>query len=169
MFVYNFGEGDLRHANAWIIQCLWIGHTSFQLRGGHYHWAIAASSKSSSPGLGVRWCYDVSLGRYWETNNKRKRIKLPLTIYHDFMQSLFIIFWDEGQCISQTTGALTFASLRSNLFPWFKWLLSGWRKWLWRGRCRAVVLVGVADPFDDLAESCGSPWQNHNPAQGHVT
>ena len=30
--------------------------------------------------LGVRWCYDVQLGRYWETKDTRKRIKLALTI-----------------------------------------------------------------------------------------
>jgi len=28
----------------------------------------------------------VQLGRYWENNDTRKRIKLALTIYRDFMQ-----------------------------------------------------------------------------------
>jgi len=30
--------------------------------------------------LGVRRCYDVQLGRYWETKDTRKRIKLALSI-----------------------------------------------------------------------------------------
>jgi len=39
--------------------------------------------------MGVRWCYDVQLGRYWGTNDTRKRVKLALTIYRGFMQSVF--------------------------------------------------------------------------------
>ena len=38
---------------------------------------------------GLRWCYDVQLRSYWGTNNTTKRIKLALTIYRDYMQSLF--------------------------------------------------------------------------------
>jgi len=38
--------------------------------------------------LGVKWCYVVPLGRYWRTNDKRKKIKL--VFFRDFMQSLFI-------------------------------------------------------------------------------
>jgi len=38
-----------RERNGDFTQCRCIGHTTFQLRGGHYHWAIAAPAKSSSP------------------------------------------------------------------------------------------------------------------------
>jgi len=37
----------------------------------------------------VRWCYDVPLGRCYGTNDRTKRIRLTLTICHDFMQGLF--------------------------------------------------------------------------------
>ena len=39
--------------------------------------------------LGVRWCYDVPLGRCWGTTDRKKRIKLPLTICRGSMQGLF--------------------------------------------------------------------------------
>jgi len=42
--------------------------------------------------LGVRRCYDVRLGRYWESKDTRKRIKLALIIYRDFMQTVFSNF-----------------------------------------------------------------------------
>jgi len=45
--------------------------------------------------LGFRGCYDVQLGRYWETNDTRKTVKLALIIYRDFMQKFFIRFWEE--------------------------------------------------------------------------
>ena len=58
--------------------------------------------------LGVRRCYGVQLGRYWETKDTRKMIKLALTTYRDFMQEIFIRFWEEGQYKPKTTGAVTF-------------------------------------------------------------
>jgi len=114
-------------------QCRWIGHTTVQLRGGH------STSELSPPQrnlrhqcLGVSWCYDVKLGRYWGTNEKRKRIKLALTTNHDFMQSLFVKLWEEGQYKPWPTVALTFGSLPSNVISFLCskdfWL--GWRKWL---------------------------------------
>jgi len=45
--------------------------------------------------LGVRWCYDSTVGRYWGTNDTRKRIMPALTIHRDFKQN-FIRVW-EGQ------------------------------------------------------------------------
>jgi len=38
-------QGALRR----LTQCRSIGHTTFQLWGGHYHWAIVAPAQSSSP------------------------------------------------------------------------------------------------------------------------
>ena len=52
-------------------------------------------------------CY-MQLRRYWETNDTRKRIKLALTIYRDFMHKFFIRFWEEEQYKPKTTGVLTF-------------------------------------------------------------
>jgi len=69
--------------------------------------------------LGVRWCYNVPLGRCWGTNDRRKRIKLALIIYCDFMQSLSHQISEEGQYKWRTTGALKLASLRSNIISFF--------------------------------------------------
>jgi len=78
--------------------------------------------------LGVRRCYDVQLERYWETKDTRKRIKLALTIYRDFMQNCFFIFWEE-QYKPKPTGALTFLvcgrmsslSFVQRMFDWDGW------------------------------------------------
>ena len=50
------------------------------------------------------FCNKIASMRYWETNDTRKMIKLALTIYRDFMQKIFIRFW-EGQYKPKTTGA----------------------------------------------------------------
>jgi len=42
--------------------------------------------------VGVRRCYVVQLGRYWETKDTKKRIKLALIIYRDFMQTFLSDF-----------------------------------------------------------------------------
>jgi len=83
--------------------------------------AIAALTKSLSPM--PRW--DVPLGRYWGTNDRRKRIKL------DSCKAFSIRFWEEGQCQPRTTGALMFPSLRLNVI--FDW--DGGNGFVWRGRC----------------------------------
>ena len=55
----------------------------------------------------------------------RKRIKLALTIYRDFMQNNCVTFWEEGDghYKRQTTGALTIASLPLNVISFL--LLKG--------------------------------------------
>ena len=45
--------------------------------------------------LGVTWCYDVPLGCYWGTNDRRWKVKLALTIYRDFMQNFFLSDFDK--------------------------------------------------------------------------
>jgi len=46
--------------------------------------------------LGVRRCYDGELGSYCETKDTRKRIKLALVIYRDFMQKNLSDFGRKG-------------------------------------------------------------------------
>jgi len=89
--------------------------------------------------LGVRWCYNVPLRSYWGTNDRRWKVKLALTIYRDFMQNLFIRFWEEGQYQPRTTAALMFASPQSNVISLFVQRTLDWagRNCIaWRGRCR---------------------------------
>jgi len=54
------------------VECRWIGHTTFQLRGAIFHWTMQQNLRHQC--LGVRWCYDVQWGRYWGTNDTRQKI-----------------------------------------------------------------------------------------------
>jgi len=120
---------DLAQWALWrFTHCQWNGHchTTFQLKGGH------STTELSPPQRNLfRQCLvsgDVMMCSWgvWGTNDTWKRIKLALTIYRDFMKSSFIRFWEERQCKPQTTGALSFASLPSNvIFSLFRGLLSG--------------------------------------------
>ena len=153
MIFYNLCDGSSRHANAWnmllsraveakdlaqgalrwFTQCRRIGHTTFQLFGERSTTELSPPQRNlRRQFLGVRWCYDVSLGHYWGTNDTRKRIKLALTIYRDFMQTFLSDFWEEGQYKPRTTGALMFADSRSNIILLLcsKNFWPRWRKWL---------------------------------------
>jgi len=68
----------------------WIEHPTFQLTGGHYITELSLPQRNvrRAQVSAVRWCCDVPLGRYWETNDRRKWMKLALTIYWKFMQCL---------------------------------------------------------------------------------
>jgi len=129
-----------------VTQSLWIGYTTFQLRGGHSTTYLSPPQRNlHRQCLGVRRCYDAQLGRYWENNNTKKRIELTLTIDRDFMQNFFIRFWEEGQYKPKTTGALTFLvcgrmSSLSFVQRTFGW--DGWNDFAWRGRCRDWGKVG---------------------------
>ena len=88
---------------------------------------------------GVRLCYDVQWWRYWATKDTRKRIKLALTIYRDFMQNLFIIFWEAGQRILNcelpefcllVRGRMASLSFVQRAFDW-----DGGSNFRWSGRC----------------------------------
>ena len=68
---------------------------------------VTHEAKSSLPMPRCQEKYYVQLRRYWETNDTRKRIKIALTIYRNFMQNFFIRFWEEGQYKPKTTGVLT--------------------------------------------------------------
>jgi len=95
--------------------------------------------------LGVRRCYDVQLGRYWETKDTRKRIKLALTIYRDFIQNCFIRFWEEEQYKPKTTGALTplvWSRMSSLSFVQRTFDWDDWNGFVWRGRCRDRGTIG---------------------------
>ena len=85
--------------------------------------------------LGVRWCYDVPLGRCWGTNDGRKSIKLDLVIYCDFMQGLFHQMSEEGQNKPRNTSSVMFGNLWSNVISFLCskdfWL--GWGKRLEKG------------------------------------
>jgi len=113
----------------------------------------------------VRKCYDVELGRYWETKDTRKRIKLVLTIYRGFMQT-FIRFWEQTQYKLKTTGALTLlvcdrVSSLSFVKRTFDW--DDWNGVVWRGRCRDWGTIG---PQISMPVNRGrrkfflSPWKN---------
>jgi len=126
-------------------QCRWTGHTTFQLWGVHSTTELLPPQRNlRRQCLGLRWCHDVLLGRYWETNDTRKRIKLVLTIYRDFMQNFLIRFWEEEQHKPRTTTALMFATPQSNIisFPCSKDFWLSWRKLLYLAR--QVALSGKA-------------------------
>jgi len=54
--VNNLAQRALRR----FTQCRWIGHTTFQMRGGYCHWAIApAKSPSPMPRYQVMLWYAV--------------------------------------------------------------------------------------------------------------
>ena len=87
----------------------------------------------------------MQLGRYWETKDTRKRIKLALTVHRDFMQTFFIRFWGEGQYEPKTRGALTFlvcgrVSSLSFMQRTFDW--DGWNVFVWWGRCKDRGTIG---------------------------
>ena len=95
--------------------------------------------------LGVRWCYDVQLGRYWETKDTSKRTKLAFTIHRDFRQKFFIRFWKEGQYKPKTTGALTFfvcGRMSSLCFVQRTFDGNCWNGFVWRGSCRDWGTIG---------------------------
>jgi len=133
---------DLAQWALWrFTHCQWNGHchTTFQLKGGH------STTELSPPQRNLfRQCLvsgDVMMCSWgvWGTNDTWKRIKLALTIYRDFMKSSFIRFWEERQCKPQTTGALSFASLPSNVISFFVQRTFEWdgrNGFVWRGRCR---------------------------------
>ena len=116
--------------------------------------------------LGVSRCYGVQLGRYWETKDTRKKIKLALTIYRDFIQNCFIGFWKEEQYKPKTTGPLTFlvrgrVSSLSFVQRTFDW--DGWNGFVWRGRCRDWGTIGpqVSMPVNrGRRKNFRSPWKN---------
>jgi len=116
--------------------------------------------------LGARWCYGVQLGRYWETKDTRKKIKLALTIHREFMQTFFIILWEKGRCKSKTTGALTFlvCGRVSSLYfvqRTFDW--DGWNGFVWRGRCRDQGTIGpqISMPVNwGGRKTFCTPWKN---------
>jgi len=85
----SWGERSCQGALRRFTQRRWIGHISFQLWGGHSITKLSLPERNlPRQCVGVKWCYDASLGRYWGTNDTRKRIKLVFTIYRDFMQKL---------------------------------------------------------------------------------
>jgi len=96
--------------------------------------------------LGVRRCYDVQLGRYWETKDTRKGIKLALIIYRDFMQNFSSDFERRGNIAwknmtTENNWNPNVFSLRSNVISflcakdfWLRWL-----KWL----CLARKVQGL--------------------------
>jgi len=105
----------------------WFGHTTFQLWGGH------STTELSSPQhnlrrqcLGVRWCYDATVERYWGTNDTRKRIKLALTIYRDFMQNFLSDFERRDNKNRVFAGpqsiVISFLCSKNYLLKWWKWL-----------------------------------------------
>jgi len=70
--------------------CLWIGRATFQLRGGHSITGLSPPQRNlRRQRVGVRRCYVVQLGRYWETKDTRKKIKLFLIIYRDFVKIFY--------------------------------------------------------------------------------
>jgi len=100
-------QGALRRCTQWP----WIEHPPFQLRGGPSTTELSPPHRNvRRQRLGFRWRYDVPLGRYWGTNDRRKWIKAcPDYLAHrHFMQSIFIRFWVEGEYIPRSTGALIF-------------------------------------------------------------
>ena len=124
--VNAFVQEELRR----FTQCRWIEHPTFQLRGGR------SVTEPRSPQrylfrqcLVVMWCYDVPLGHYWRTNHSRKRIYLALTIYRDFMQSLFLSGFERGGAIrinrDNWNPHVCLSVVECHLFPSFKRLLTG--------------------------------------------
>jgi len=137
------------------------------LRGGHSTTGLSPPERNlRRQCLRVRRCYDVQLGRYWETKDTRKRFKLALTICRDFMQKFFIRFWEEGQYKPKTTGALTFfvygrISSLSFVQRTFDW--DGWNGFFWRGRCRDWGTIGhqVSMPINrGRRKFFYPPWKN---------
>ena len=127
----------------------WFGHTTFQLWGGH------STTELSSPQhnlrrqcLGVRWCYDATVERYWGTNDTRKRIKLALTIYRDFMQNFLSDFERRD---NKTVCLLVRSQLSSLSFVQRTIYWDGGNGFVWRGRCRdwgtiATQISGLKKP-----------------------
>jgi len=87
----------------------------------------AKTCLSSLPTVGIMWCNDMPLGRCWESNDRRKGIKIPLTTVIP-CRAFMSRFWEEGQCKPQTNGPVWFASLRSIVISFV--FLFGWGKWL---------------------------------------
>ena len=120
-------------------QCRWIEHPTFQLRGGR------SVTEPRSPQrylfrqcLVVMWCYDVPLGHYWRTNHSRKRIYLALTIYRDFMQSLFLSGFERGGAIRinrKQLGPSCLLVCRRMSSLSFVQKTFDWDSFVWRGRC----------------------------------
>jgi len=115
-----------------VTQCLWIGHTTFPLRGGHSSTGLSPPQRNlRRQFLGVRWCYDVQLGRYWETKDARKRIKLALTIYTVISCKVFLSDFERRSNVNheQLEWSLHVFSLRANVISflcakyfWLRWL-----------------------------------------------
>jgi len=63
-------KGALRRFTQW----RWIGHTTFQLRAGHYRWAVAAPAKSASSLPGCQVMLWLTVGRYWGNKDTRKKL-----------------------------------------------------------------------------------------------
>ena len=109
-------------------------------------------------------CY-VQLGRYWETNDTRKRI-LALTIYRDFMQIFLNQILRGGQYKPKTTGALTFLVCGRMSSLSFVQSTSEWDYWngfVWRGRCRDWGTIGpqVSMPVNrERKKIFCPPWKN---------
>ena len=141
--LYDLVQGKPRR----VTQCLWIERTTFQLRGGHSTAELSPPQRNlRRQCLGVRKCYDVQLGRYWETKDTRKTIKLSLIIiYHDSMQKFLSDFDRRSHINRKQLGTLTFwvCGRMSALFfvqRTFDW--DGWNGFVWRGRCRDWGTIG---------------------------
>ena len=87
--------------------------------------------------LGVRRCYDVQLGRYWETKDTRKRIKLALTI-SVISSKIVLSDFERRNNINRKHLEPKVFSLRSNAIS-FLCANDFWLRWLkWRCLARKV-------------------------------
>jgi len=126
------------HHGESLMNCLWIEHTTFQLRGGHSTTGLLPPQRNlRHQRLGVKKYYDVQLGCYWETKVTRKTTKLDYLPW--FHAKCFIRFWEEGQYKPKTTGnpnvlvsgRMSSLSFLQRTFDW-----DGWNGFVRRGRCR---------------------------------
>ena len=92
------------------------------------HWLSPPQRNFRRQCLGVRGCYDVQLGRFWETKDTKKRVKLALIIYRDFMQKFLSEFERRGNINRNQPGTLTFL-MQSNGIS-FLCAKDFWRRWL---------------------------------------
>jgi len=106
---------------------------------GYRHRNETTKRKFRRQCLSFRRCYDVQLGRYWETNDTRKTIKLVLIIYQDFTQKFLSDFERRSNINRKQLGILTCLvhgrmSSLSFVQRTFDW--NGCNGFVWRGKCR---------------------------------
>jgi len=91
--------------------------------------------------MGVRYT-DVPLGPCQRLSDRRKRIKIPLTIYSDFKQAFFVMFCLKRGAIltlNYRTSDIFWPTVEYHLYPLFKVRLPGVEvKWPWMGTGRKV-------------------------------